>query len=174
MNINQKILKNISLALLLIILFSCTKENNNELIKKFEGEFKDSISKHKAEKFEYQYDGLVPQSSYLVNGKIKYLTFRHGPENGSIESMVFFDLSSDSIQKIIRRKISFEWDDINNLKTEKKTDTTYVILFNPKRKVLRYVGNKLVDSLFDKSLFENDRTFIYTMKKQTEKKYSSR
>lgn len=157
--------------LLFAIFYGCQTENNNELMVKFEEDFNDSIKRYKAEKFQYQYDGLTPQASYFVNSKIKFLKYVHSPENGTTLSFVYFNSSTDSIEKIIRRNITFVFEG-NSAKSENFLDTTYVILLNPKAKTLKYVSNKLIDSSFNFSTSINDLNYIKDMKKEIEKAFN--
>jgi hypothetical protein len=164
----------ISVLMLIGVCFTnCNNKNNEKIIDQFEYEFGKAILENKAKTFEYLYDGLVPQDSYFINSKLKYLKFRHEPENGSIESLVYFDNKTDSIKKIIRRQILFEWDDAKNQKTENYTDTIFVILFD-KKETYTYVNNQIVDSSFIKSVFDRDKNFIKKIKIETEKNYNSR
>jgi len=140
---------------------------------KFENEFNKNILDNKAKSFNFEYDGLVPQNSYFVNSKLKFLKYRHGPENGSIESLIFFDSNSDVIKKIIRREVYYEWDDNRNERTGKSSDTIFVIQFD-KNKVYTYFDNKLIDSTFRKEVYETDIKFIKKMKTVTEKNYNNR
>ncbi len=122
--------------------------NNNTVFEKYHEEFSDSIAKNNAKKYDYQFDGLVPQSSFFVGTKLKYLKYSHGPENGSIESLVFFDLKTDSIIKIVRRRVYYGWNNETNERTDDFTDSLIVISTNPQR-TLTFAGNKQIDSTFD-------------------------
>ncbi|WP_426486033.1 hypothetical protein [Flavobacterium sp. 2] len=174
----KKLLSNFSIfqivfcTLLLTIFSNCSKENNDDIIKQFENEFNDSITKYKAEKFEYKFDALVQQTSYIVDYKVKFLKYAHEPENGLIQSLVFFDFSTDSIQKIIRREITPKWRD-NSFKLEDSNDTTYVLFYIPKKKVLKYYDNKLIDSSFEEAILKKDINYVKKMKAETEKKYKN-
>lgn len=156
-----------------VLFVSCSTKNNEKTYLKFENEFNRDILNNKAKSFNFEYDGLVPQNSYFVNSKLKFLKYKHGPENGSIESLIFFDINSDTIKKIIRRKIYYEWDDNRNEKNEKFSDTIFVILFD-KNKMYTYFDNKLIDSTFKKNVYETDIKFFKNMKTETEKKYNNR
>lgn len=152
---------------------SCSNKNNKMTYSKFENEFNKNISDSKAKSFNFEYDGLVPQNSYFINSKLKFLKYKHGPENGSIESLVYFDFISDKIKKIIRREIYYEWDEKRNEKNGKLSDTIFVIQFDD-NKVYTYFDNKLIDSTFRESVFKTDIDFIEKMKSETEKKYNNR
>ncbi|MES2812477.1 MAG: hypothetical protein V4670_08415 [Bacteroidota bacterium] len=158
--------------LIFFVVFACSRDNKI-LVREFENEFSDSITKHNAKFFAYQYDGLVPQKSYFIDSKLKFLQYKHGPENGSVESMVFFDMKTDSLKKIVRRIIYYDWDDERNERTRNFSDTLYVIQVD-KRKTLTYVNNELIDSIFKPKVLDNDKRFIIEMKKQTEISYNSR
>ena len=157
-------------CILLILLFSC-KSDNETTFEHFNNQFLDSIEKSNAVKYDFHYDGLVPQSSFFVGNKLKFLKYSHVPEMGLIESLVFFDLETDSISKIIRRRTSHKWDDKNKVFTENFTDTIFVIHGNLKE-TLTYVGNKQISSIFNEREFEIDRKFIKRIKEATEKRYN--
>lgn len=152
---------------------SCSNKNNKKTYLKFENEFNKDILDNKAKSFIFNYDGLVEQNSYFVNSKLKFLKYKHRPENGSIESLIFFDINSDNIEKIIRRQIYYEWNDNRNERSEKFSDTIFLILFD-KNKIYTYFDNKIVDSTFKKNVYETDIKFIKNMKTETEKKYNNR
>jgi hypothetical protein len=140
---------------------------------KFESEFNKNILDSKAENFNFEYDGLVPQNSYFINSKLKFLKYKHGPENGSIELLIYFDLKTDKIKKIIRREVYYEWDDKRNERSGNLSDTIFVIKFD-KNKMYTYFDNKLIDSTFRKKVYERDIEFTKNMKNQTEKNYNNR
>ncbi|WP_415060700.1 hypothetical protein [Flavobacterium sp.] len=164
------IFKTFLLINLCLCFTNCKKKDNEGLFQQFENEFRKSVEESIVKTFDYSYDGLVPQSSFFINSKLKYLKYKHSPENGTVESFVYFDLETDSIRKIIRRKILFEWDDETNQQTENFTDTLYVVLFD-KKKIYTYVNNQIVDSSFNKSTFNYDKDFIKRIKIETEKNY---
>ena len=161
------------LILITILCASCSNKNNEMTHLKFENEFNKNILDSKAKSFNFEYDGLVPQNSYFINSKLKFLKYKHGPENGSIESLIYFDFKSDVIKKIIRREVYYEWDDNRNERNGKFSDTIYVIQFD-KNKVYKYFDNKLIDSTFRKEVYETDIKFIKKMKTETEKNYNNR
>ena len=161
------------LILTTALFISCSNNNNEKIYLRFENEFNKDILDNKAKSFNFEYDGLVPQNSYFVNSKLKFLKYKHGPENGSIESLIFFDINSDIIKKIVRREIYYEWDDSRNERNGKFSDTLFVILLD-KNKIYTYFDNKLIDSTFNKNVYETDIEFIENMKTETEKKYNNR
>ena len=161
------------LILTTLVCVSCSNKNNEMTYLKFENEFNKSILENKAKSFNFEYDGLVPQNSYFVNSKLKFLKYKHGPENGSVESLIFFETNSDEIKKIIRREVYYEWDDHKNERTGKSSDTIFVIQFD-KNKVYKYFDNKLIDSTFRKEVYQTDIEFIKNMKTVTEKNYNNR
>jgi hypothetical protein len=166
----MKHILNTSLLILTTIIFvSCSNKNNEITYLKFENEFNKSILENKAKNFNFEYDALVLQNSYFVNSKLKFLKYKHGPENGSVESLIFFETNSDEIKKIIRREVYYEWDDHKNERTGKSSDTLFVIQFD-KIKMYTYFDNKLLDSTFRKEVYETDIKFIKNMKTVTEKK----
>lgn len=149
---------------------NCDKKDNEEVFQQFENEFNQAIKKNNAKFFDYSYHGLTPQESFFINSKLKFLKYIHGPENGSIESLVYFDDKTDSIHKIIRREIFYEWDNEKNLRTGNFSDTIYIIQFD-RKKTFTYVNNHIVDSSFKESVYYSEKDFIKAMKTSTENKF---
>lgn len=158
-------MKHLIFYILIIIFLSSCEVDNNKLFESLNKDFLEAIYKNKAEKFVYQVDGLVPQESFFINGKLKYLKYHHGPENGSIDYLIYFDLKTDSVSKIIRREVGFGNQD------ENYNDSIFVFSNNLKNYEC-FVGNKLTDSTPAIKKVEIDRTFIRAMKSETEKKYN--
>ncbi len=152
---------------------NCRLEKNERKFADFEKEFNETISKNGAVTFSYQYDGLVPQSSYFVNSKLKYVKYAHNPECGKIVSLVYFDEATDSLKKIIRQRISYKIEDLQSNRKSNYRDTIFEILFD-KKKMYKYVDNKKVDSTFEKKEFIADKELLKKMKFETERKYNSR
>ena len=159
--------------LLLLSLASCKQRSNDKLDEKLTKEFNNSINEKNAKKFEFNYDGLVPQESYFVDGKIKYLKFKQNPEAGFSERKVVFNSRTDSIEKYILRIVSPEWKTYHKDKFDKYFDTIYVI-YPSENKSVTYSDNKIVDSLFRPYLNQWNVEFIYKIKQETEKEYNSR
>lgn len=159
---------------LTIIFLSWKKGNysNDIIFKEYENEFNNEIQKKSAIEYKFQYDGLTPQMSYIINSKIKFLKYSHGPENGKIDNLVFFNMHNESINKIVRRKVFKIIDTKTKKTTSKFSDTLYVIRYD-KRKMYVFANNKIVDSTFKNGIFTSDENFIQKMKYFTEKKYSS-
>jgi len=149
---------------ILALFSSCEVGNNDDTFAKLNAEFKDSIHKNGAKNFEFQVDGLVPQESFFFNGKVKYLKYHYGPENGSIDYLIYFDLKTDSISKIIRRQVRFGNED------ENFSDSIFVIS-NRLKKYQCFVNNKLTYSTSAIEKVNIDREFIKEMKRYTEKSY---
>ncbi|WP_269227796.1 hypothetical protein [Flavobacterium eburneipallidum] len=153
------------------ILISCKNSSNEKIEIDLETEFSDSISKDKAEYFNYLYDGLVPQESYFVKSKLKYLKFRHEPESGFVERKVYFDLKTGSIKKFVLRLVIPDVNSFSNGVYEKHFDTIFVVF--PKQKLMiTYSDNKIIDSTFRKSIFDENEEFIYKIKLITEQNYN--
>lgn len=151
---------------------SCKQTTNDTLDKKLSKEFYNSINEQNAEKFEFNYDGLTPQESYFVDGKIRFLTFRQNPEAGFSEGKIIFNAQTDSIEKYILRIVEPEWKTYEDNIFDKFFDTIYII--HPKeRKTFAYSNNKIVDSTFNPYINDWNVNFIYKMKQETEKKYNS-
>ncbi|MDR2207077.1 MAG: hypothetical protein LBE36_13090 [Flavobacteriaceae bacterium] len=159
----------------LVILVNCKKITNDKLDAQLAKEFYDSIKSVNAQSFEYRYDGLAPQESYFVNGKIRFLKFRTSGEDGFAERKIIFNNQTDSIEKYILREVIPNWETYNGNvygdMHDEYFDTIYIIYPN-KKQIFTYSKNKLVDSTFKPNI--GGTNYIYTMKKQTEKKYNDR
>ena len=169
----HRTLKLLFFAFICTSLSNCRLEENKKKSESFEQEFYYKIAENKAKKSSYQYDGLVPQNSYFIKSKLKYLKYTHEPENGTIMSLVYFNKVTDSLYRIIRRKTSYKKEDWKSERKSNYRDTIIEILFYNK-KTYKYVDNKIVDSVFDRTEFKRDVKFITNMKLQTEKNYNYR
>lgn len=173
--IKYKYILIISVICVLTIVFLSWKKgnyNNETIYKQYENEFNNEVQKNSAIEYKFQFDGLTPQVSYIINSKIKFLKYSHGPENGKIDNLIFFNLHNDSINKIVRRKVFKIIDTRTRKITNKFSDTLYVIRFD-KRKTYVFANNKIIDSTFKNGIFTSDENFIKKMKYFTEKKYNS-
>jgi hypothetical protein len=150
-------------------LLSCgSKTNNDDKNIELENEFLSKIKQDKADYFEYQKDGIVPQKSYFVNRKLKYLTFRHEPENGFVEGEIIFDLTTNAIEKYSLRQV------LPNFKNE--NDNTYdtIFVFYPMRNITEtYFDNKLINSTSRQNKYNEQIEFINELKFWTQKKYEN-
>jgi hypothetical protein len=169
----DNIFKLMILTVFCLCFTNCRLEKNEKKFADFEKEFNETISKNGAKKFSYEYDGLVPQSSYFINSKLKYIKYVHEPENGKIVSLIYFDEITDSLKRIVRQRISYEIEDLHSNRKSNYRDTIFEILFD-KKKMYKYVDNKKVDSTFEKKEFNADKEFLRNMKLETEKKHNSR
>lgn len=163
-----------SIAMLCAVAFTaCQQPNNDTIAKQLGNDFKDSIAKYNAKKFDYNFDPLTPQESYFVGSKLKFLKYTNGPELGTIESTLYFDLKTDSVSKIIRRKVNEELNEVGTDLSGKVNDTLYITTFNPKR-TLVYADNLVIDSIGKSIPFADDTEWAYKVKYYTEKQYSKR
>lgn len=151
---------------LMQILASCQSSNNNRIHKELVKEFRDIIENSKATYFDFKYDGLVPQESYFVDGKLKYLKFKFNPEAGYSESCVSFDSRTDSIDKYVLRVVTPEWKTYSESIFDTYYDTLFVI-YPAKNIVHTYANNSLVDS-FQNNINDYNIEFVYKMKHGTE------
>ncbi|GEM_PF-714725 len=151
---------------LILILVSCQSSNNNRIHRELVKEFRDSVEKSKATYFDFEYDGLVPQESYFVDGKLKYLKFEFNPEAGYAEGYVSFDSRTDSIDRYILRVVTPEWKTYNESIFDTYYDTLFVI-YPSKNVVHTYANNSLVDS-FQNNINDYNIEFVYKMKHGTE------
>lgn len=65
--------------LVIISFTSCSNKNNEKTYLLFENEFNKNIIDNNAKAFEFEYDGLVPQNSYFIDSKLKFLKYSHRP-----------------------------------------------------------------------------------------------
>ena len=72
-----RILKLFFFVFICLCLSNCRLEENVKKFENFEKEFYQKIAESNAEKNSYQYDGLVPQNSYFIKSKLKYLKYTH-------------------------------------------------------------------------------------------------
>lgn len=161
------------LFLMAALLISCQQPNNDAITKQLQSDFEDSIAKYKAKKFDYNHDPLTPQESYFVGNKLKFLKYTVAPELGTIESTLYFDLKTDSVSKIVCRKVYEELNEAGTDLSGKVNDTLYITIFNPKRTLI-YADNAIIDSTSVTIPFANNTEGAYRIKIYTEKKYSKR
>lgn len=160
-------------SLALLMLQSC-QSDNSRIYSRFENELNDSIGKNNAKKFDYQYDGLTPQSSYFVNTKLRFMTLRTAGESSVREEIIYFDTQTDSISKHIERYLEYEWDETgNNVDRDSYSDTIYVINYKQK-KVETFVKNEMVNEVKAKEKLTQDISYILDVKKYTEKNYNDK
>ena len=87
----------IRLLFLSFLFIGCENSNNDILDSDLEKEFRTAIANTNAEEFKYLDDGLVPQESFFIDSKLKYLKFRFNPEAGFSERRVYFNLKLTTI-----------------------------------------------------------------------------
>ena len=125
-------------------------------------------------KFDYQYDGLCPQESFITNCKLKFLKLKSSGELTDIERLIEFD--NDSIRSIITRKTLYrgrangkeagrDWYKIKN-------DSVFVLDFKRRKKEI-YKKNELIKTI-DMGKNDENNEYIYKVKSQTEKNYNCR
>ncbi|KQT16938.1 hypothetical protein ASG31_11255 [Chryseobacterium sp. Leaf404] len=68
------------------------------------------------------YDNLLPQKSYLVNGKVKFLVLKSSGELCDSEKMYIFDLKTDSLIQKVERSECYETAD----RLKKSSDIIFV------------------------------------------------
>lgn len=157
----------------MLFLQSC-KSDQDELFEKFKSEFQNSIKKSDAIKFEYQFDGLCPQTSYFVGCKIKYLKLESSGELTTIKEFIIF--KNDSMSKLVKRVEVYRGNNNGNEAgrnwSEIETDTIYVIDFI-KNKEDFYANSKLVKTRYFKKI-NGEYLFIYKVKESTENNYNCR
>jgi hypothetical protein len=163
----------IRLLLLSFLFIGCENSNNDILDSDLEKKFRTAIANTIAEEFKYLDDGLVPQENFFINSKLKFLKFRFNPEAGFIERRVYFDLKTDSIEKLVFRKVQADWDSFQDGNYHKFNDSIFV--FYPKMNRMDvYFDNEKVKSLNSKSISLEDERYIYRLKKYTEIQYNKK
>ena len=160
-----------TVIIFLIIIFSiqsCNK-NNLETEIKLEKDFKDSIKKYKAVKFDFEEDGLIQQNNYFSNSKLKFLTLRYGGETNIRTEKYIFDVRTDKINTLYLRVENHDREE--NIESN-FTDTIRIIDFHNKT-VSTFVDDKLLSLKKDNKLLNNDFIQAYKVKKITEEKCNS-
>ncbi|EAZ95916.1 hypothetical protein FBBAL38_00815 [Flavobacteria bacterium BAL38] len=161
-------------SLFLSFLFiRCENANNDILDSDLEKEFKVTIANTNAEEFKYLDDGLVPQENFFINSKLKYLKFRFNPEAGFSERRVYFDLNTDSIEKLVLRRVQADWDSFKDGVYHKFHDSIFVV-YPKMNKTDIYFDNKKIKSLNSKAILLEQEKFIYRLKNCTENVYNKK
>lgn len=152
-------------------LSGCLTPPNNDITNvRFENDFLSRIKQDNAQYFDHSKDGLVPQKSYFIANKLKYLQFRHGPEVGFVEGKVILNLATDSIEKYIVRKVLPDFRSEND---KKVNDTIFV--FYPKRHAAEiYHDNNLIDTAYRRDIFKEQGKYIYELIKSTQNEFKKR
>jgi len=168
----MKTLSKLTILIFVILLFQSCKQNQNNLFEDFENDFTQSIKKSQAVLFEYQYDGLMPQSSYFVDCKLKYLILRESGELSTSIKLIEFE--NDSIIKIVEHFTTYEGNDngrtagrdLNKL----RGDTIYSLDYKTQKYEI-YTNNKLLKST-NLKIIRNNTNYTYKIKQYTEDSYN--
>ncbi len=163
----------IRLLFLSFLFIGCENSNNDILDSDLEKEFRTAIANTNAEEFKYLDDGLVPQESFFIDSKLKYLKFRFNPEAGFSERRVYFNLKTDSIERIVLRKVQADWDSFKDGNYHKFYDSIFVV-YPKMNKTDVYFDNKKVKSFNSKAILLKEEKFIYILKKNTESQYNTK
>ena len=163
----------IRLLFLSFLFIGCENSNNDILDSDLEKEFRTAIANTNAEEFKYLDDGLVPQESFFIDSKLKYLKFRFNPEAGFSERRVYFNLKTDSIERIVLRKVQADWDSFKDGNYHKFYDSIFVV-YPKMNKTDVYFDNKKVKLLNSKAILLKEEKFIYILKKNTESQYNTK
>lgn len=154
--------KNLLIIFLLLSIISCSKKSD-DVYEKLNSAFTDSIEKSKAKRFDFQYDTSMPQSSYFLNCKLKFLKLEEKGQVMNIRRKVIFD--HDSITTI------YMINSINSEIVTKKDEVVSVVDYKDKN-VKTYINNKLVRNLKITKSSKEEQDFIYEIKDSTELKYN--
>ena len=163
----------VRLLFLSFLFIGCENSNNDILDSDLEKEFRTAIANTNAEEFKYLDDGLVPQESFFIDSKLKYLKFRFNPEAGFSERRVYFNLKTDSIERIVLRKVQADWDSFEEGDYHKFYDSIFVV-YPKMNKTDVYFDNKKVKSFNSKAILLKEEKFIYILKKNTESQYNTK
>lgn len=170
MNNFIRLLSSLFLSFLFI---GCKNATNDILDSNLEKEFRIAIANTNAEEFKYLDDGLVPQENFFINSKLKFLKFRSNLEGGFTERRVYFDLKTDSIEKLVLRKVQADWDSFEDGNYHKFNDSIFVVY--PKiNKTDIYFDNEKVKSINSKSILLKEEKYIYRLKNYTENQYNKK
>ena len=165
--------RRLSSLLLSFLFIGCENATNDILDSKLEKEFRIAIDNTNAVEFKYLEDGLVPQENFFVDSKLKFLKFRYNPEAGFSERRVYFDLKTDSIERIVLRKVQADWNSFEEGDYHKFYDSIFVV-YPKMNKTDVYFDNKKVKSLNSKAILLKEEKFIYILKKNTESQYNTK
>lgn len=148
-----------------LLLWSCHKNTNDEIMQKIEQDFQDSIKLNNAQYFEYQFDGLTPQKSYFVGNKLRFLTLRIGGENNINHQKFIFDEKTDKLIIQIDRMILRD-----NFDEPYEKDSVFISDYRTGEQQV-FVGNKLIKT---RPIKEESFEWFYSVKTSTEKEYQKK
>lgn len=148
--------------LIIVLLFQNCKSPNDKVYTNFEKSFNDAIEINNAEKFDYVYDNLRPQTAYFVGSKLKFLTLETSGESCDGKSLYLFNLHNDSLDLMIEQVVCYE----NADRGHKTTDTIYVTNFKNKTKEKFAKGVLATRRRIDKLEYNK---YLYKVKYETEK-----
>ena len=160
-------------SFLSFLFIGCENSNNDILDSDLEKKFRIAIANTNAEEFKYLEDGLVPQENFFIDSKLKFLKFRFNPEGGFTERRVYFDLKTDSIEKLVLRKVQADWDSFEDGDYHKFRDSIFVV-YPKMNKTDVYFDNKKMKSFNSKAILLKEEKFIYILKKNTESQYNTK
>lgn len=163
----------ITLLSSLFLFIRCENATNDILDSDLEKEFKGAIANTNAEEFKYLDDGLVPQENFFIDSKLKYLKFRFNPEAGFSERRVYFDLNTDSIEKLVLRRVQADWDSFKDGVYHKFHDSIFIV-YPKMNKTDVYFNNGKVNSINSKAILFEEEKYIYRLKKDTEIEYNKK
>lgn len=163
----------LSFLFLSFLFIGCENATNDILDSDFENDFRTAIANANAEEFKFLDDGLVPQENFFINSKLKFLKIRFNPEAGFSERRVYFDLKTDSIEKIVLRRVQADWDSFEDGVYHKFYDSIFVVHPNMIKTDV-YFENKKIKSLNSKAILLKEEKYIYRLKKYTESQYNKK
>lgn len=153
---------NFLIAALFLSILSCSKKLD-DIYESLNSAFTDSIELSKATRFNFQYDSSMPQSSYFLQCKLKFLKLEENNGVLNIRRKVIFD--HDSIITI------YMISSIDSKIINKEDDIVSVIDYKNKY-VQTYINNKLVRNLKIMKSSKEEQDLIYAVKDSTEVAYN--
>ena len=159
-------LKQIYVLIFAFSMYSCGNKNDI-LFSDFKSDFKDSIKKYKADEFDFNHDDLLPQQSYFINGKLKYLIIKSNGELCDSEEMYAFDLKSDSLILKIERSQCYET-------SERSKNTSDIIFVKTKKSTKQFYDNGVFIKTEKSDNDFKENNFINEIKVNTEKAYTKK
>lgn len=139
----------------------CSAPSNETLYTQLTKNFNESTIRNKAIKYSYQHDPLTPQTNFLIDGKLKCISYTFGPQDGRVMIMAYFNLVTDSLDKFVFRSLEFHQYD--NSLFSNTTDTLY-ILYPKSNRTEIYVGGAISETVSEVGLLYSQLPFLREMK----------
>jgi hypothetical protein len=148
----------------------CSSASNETLYTRLTTALNETAIRNKAIEYSYQHDPFTPQTNFLIDGKLKYISYTFGPDDGREMMMAYFNLVTDSVDKFVLRSLDFHRHD--NSLFSNTTDTLYMLYPKSNRTEI-YVGGAITKIVSNVELLYSQLPFLHQMKQATEKMYAS-